>query len=161
RLTGHRGAVQELVYSADGKLLATAGFDTTILLWDLSGGHDLSTADAPAPRPVDSLWTDLAAGSAALAFQARGRLTADPDRAIDVLKKSLPPARRLTIDPKAIHQMILELDSPKFRVRETANHALELLGKAALPELQKALATAVSLEAQQRLEKMITRLEQE
>jgi WD40 repeat protein len=38
-LRGHRGRIFTLVFSADGKRLASGSEDTTALLWDLTGQH--------------------------------------------------------------------------------------------------------------------------
>ena len=43
RFEGHPGPIQAAALSPDGRLAATAGQDTTILIWDLTGAR-------PAPR---------------------------------------------------------------------------------------------------------------
>ncbi len=38
-LVGHRGTLRNAIFSPDGKFLATADFDATIILWDLNGSQ--------------------------------------------------------------------------------------------------------------------------
>ena len=47
-LKGHSGAVNSVTFSADGKLIATAGVDGTAKVWDAMTGSNLLTL------PVDS-----------------------------------------------------------------------------------------------------------
>ena len=43
QLAGHHNFVVKLAFSADGRLLASGGFDSTIKLWDVSTGQELRT----------------------------------------------------------------------------------------------------------------------
>jgi WD40 repeat protein len=38
-LTGHRGSITQLAYSKDGKRLASASSDSTVLIWE-TGAND-------------------------------------------------------------------------------------------------------------------------
>ena len=42
-LTGHTGYVQGVLWSADGRMLASCGDDNTIQVWDLQSGQHLQT----------------------------------------------------------------------------------------------------------------------
>ena len=47
-LAGHRGAVHDVVFTADGRQLVTAGTDTTLRLWDVATGACLRVLGKPA-----------------------------------------------------------------------------------------------------------------
>jgi WD40 repeat protein len=42
-LKGHTGHVDKLTFSADGKMLASGGWDTTVKLWDVATGKELAS----------------------------------------------------------------------------------------------------------------------
>jgi WD40 repeat protein len=46
-LRGHRGEVNSLAFTPDSKLLASAGSDQTIRLWDIVSGKNIATLRAP------------------------------------------------------------------------------------------------------------------
>ncbi|UUZ51520.1 hypothetical protein LP420_20485 [Massilia sp. B-10] len=45
RLEGHSAAINDVVYSPDGKLMATASSDQSVRLWDSESGALLQTMD--------------------------------------------------------------------------------------------------------------------
>jgi RNA polymerase sigma factor (sigma-70 family) len=150
---GHRGPVTALAVSGDGRRLVTAGWDTTILIWDLPalrGGPRVTRLDV---ADLPELWDDLAAGDVARAGRAVARLASDRGEAVSFLKERLRPASPL--DPKRLARLIAELDSEEFDVRENASAELEKLGEPAEPALRKALASGPSLEARKRLQTIL------
>jgi WD40 repeat protein len=70
RLTGHKAGVHALAFSPDGRILATAGIDSCIKLWDVITGNELTTfpsgdtlVKAIAFSP-DGAWLAFGAGEA-------------------------------------------------------------------------------------------------
>ncbi len=147
RLTGHRGAVTSLSFSADGRRLLSGSHDTTALLWDLDGGR---TDRLATTAEIEKLWADLAGEDAACAYAAIRTLAAVPNVAIPFLRKHLPPVP--AVDEKRVARLIADLDSDDFATRQRATADLEKLGEQALPAYRKALDGKPSLEMRRRLE---------
>jgi RNA polymerase sigma factor (sigma-70 family) len=151
-LTGHRGAVRLLTFSADGKALVSGSDDTTGLVWDLTGRLSAKgTWDRPPSAPdLDACWTALAGDDAKGAYAAVRKLAAWPDRAVPFLGERLRPVR--PADERRLAGLIADLDSNSFAARDNASRELEKLAEAALPAIRKALEGRAGPEARRRLE---------
>jgi RNA polymerase sigma factor (sigma-70 family) len=150
--TGHRGWVLALAFSPDGKKLVSGSLDTTGLVWKMP----------PLPRPqearltpadLEKLWDDLASADAKAAYQALAALAAAPRQAVSLLGEKLRPAA--APDPRRVAQLIADLDSKNFAARQKATAALEKLAELGAPRLRAALQKPLSLEAAQRIEKIL------
>jgi RNA polymerase sigma factor (sigma-70 family) len=155
QLKGHGGAVRSLAFSANGKQLISGSMDTTALVWDVSSRRQaISSSEAPLEgKDLDACWANLAAQDSAPAFAAQQQLSRHPSQAAALVKKLLPPAKGT--DPGRLAQLVADLDSPDFVIRQKATTALQELGEAAHPVLEKARSGAVSLEVRQRVDRLL------
>jgi hypothetical protein len=110
----------------------------------------LSEADLAA------LWRDLGSDDGERADRAIRTLNARPAYSIPLLKAKLRPAA--PIEGKLVTRLIGELGSDQFAMRQKANQELENMDEQAGPALRKALGEAATLEAKQRIEKLLARL---
>jgi WD40 repeat protein len=152
-LRGEQGIVRSLAFAPDGLRLASAGNDTTALVWDIAG------ASLKAPLSEQKLalaWTDLGADAVA-AYRAIRILGANPERSIPFLKKLLTPA--VGVDPQRLARLIGDLNSDRFHSRKKAAAELAGLGEAAEPGLRATLRGEVAIEARQRIERLLKALE--
>jgi WD40 repeat protein len=146
--------VNAMVFSPDGRALATGHGDGTILLWRV-----------PAPVP-DGPWSVGEAGAAwdalvdphpANAYPAVWQLTDYPAEAVRFLRGKaalVPPATADEMD-----KAITGLDSARFADREAASKRLRELGRAAEGPLRQALKRAPSPEQTARIEALLAALE--
>lgn len=148
-----QGWIGSLAFSPDGRTIASGGIDTTILLWDVTG---LRTQPAPAERnakDIDKLWTDLRGEDAPAAYKALWTLVALPQQSVPLLKEQVKPAAAL--EPRRFTQLIADLDSDRFAVRQKATEELENNIDLVESDLRKLLQGKPSLEVRQRVEKIM------
>lgn len=132
---------------------AAGSRDTTALIWDVRGLRQI-----PQPRPVagkglEHAWAALAENDAARAYQAIADLIAVPEEAVPFLQQHMKPPS--APDPQRLAQLVAELDSEEFAVRQKATDELQRLGDAAEMALRQTLAGNPSLELRQRVEPLL------
>jgi RNA polymerase sigma factor (sigma-70 family) len=156
RLAGHLpGEIGALAMSADGRTLASGGYDSQVLVWDLTGG--LGRAARPGPEQLRGAWERLRGADPQAAYLAMWAL-ASSDAATAFLRERLRPVARPSFE--RVRRLIAELDHKEFAVRERAEHELEDLGEVADTDLRQALPRAPSAEARRRLRDLIEAIEQ-
>jgi RNA polymerase sigma factor (sigma-70 family) len=157
--TGHRSHIRTGAFSADGKTLATGSADTTVLVWDLTGHFRdgrFQTVRLKAEE-LPGLWAALAEVDAARAFEALQTLAAAPEESVRFLAQQLRPVQEA--DPRRTEELLRDLDSNDFAVREKAAQQLEGLGAGAEPALRKALRGQPPPEVRRRVEQLLEAVE--
>jgi WD40 repeat protein len=144
-----------VAFAPDGLLLASAGGEVPVYVWDLRGRQA-----PPPPEPdaaaAEKLWRDLAA-DAATAYRAMQVLERHPAAAVRLFRGKVKPAA--TTDPAAVARWLADLDSPAYRVRAAAYRELAKAADRAGPPLRAAAARATSAEVRERLGVLLDRAE--
>jgi WD40 repeat protein len=151
------GAILALAFSPDGRLLASAGTDAQILVWNVTGrlldGH-LARLELT-KKQLDSAWVALAEEDPSKAHRAIWQLVSAPTQTVAYMKQRLPIAPAAEVQRFA--RWIGDLDSDAFPIREKAMLELERLGQAAIPHLRRALGQRTSAEMRWRLERLLAK----
>lgn len=156
-LKGHTATVNALAFAPGGKRLASASDDTTALLWDASKiARPVPVGNALKPGDLDNWWQALTDNDSARAFTAMRDFAATPKEAVAWLKSRIKPVAPL--DMKQVIELLKQLDSEKFAVRDRATAELLKMGEPLLPVLDKAMAGETSPEARLRLEQLRAKL---
>jgi WD40 repeat protein len=157
---GQGAVITALAFSPSGKRLASAGQDTTALIWDVSKvGRPALPAKAPkAPKAgdLDAWWRALAENDAAAAFAAMGALADVPQDAVTWLEARVKPAPPL--DMKRAMEQLRQLEDEQYDARERATAELKQLGEVASPLIDKMLAGQLNAETRRRLEQVRDKL---
>jgi hypothetical protein len=154
-LDGHSGEIRAVAFSQNGRLFATASYDSTVLIWDVTGRlqqGNLQPIQLPSTE-AEARWRDLADNDGVKAHRAAWELAAAGDRAVLFLKDRLHPVA--PPDPKHIARLISRLDSDEFADRQAAYADLKKLGELAQEQLSDTLKTNPSLEVRRRVEGLL------
>jgi hypothetical protein len=155
-----KGCSWPLAFSSDGKLLATRGDRLAAIVWPLVEDHDVAplSPDERGFGVPGKEWAELAGADAFRAHQTMRTLVADPGRAVSVLRERLMPAPDLS---RRFPQLLAELDSDEFEVRERASAELEKADRGVEAPLRRALEGALSGEQRRRVTALVERLDEQ
>jgi WD40 repeat protein len=161
-LRGHRGQINALKFSPDGRTLASASSDSSVLIWDVTGrlpwdsGGRLTSGDLTR-LAADLGGADLARGREARAYVAQRRLAARPAQAVAWLRRLLHPVP--AVDRARLDRLIADLGAADFAVRDKAADELRRLGEVAMPSLRAALRKPLPAEAARRAGQLVANWE--
>jgi WD40 repeat protein len=156
-LSGHAAAVTSLRFSPDARRLVSGSDDTTILSWDVSRWTAVAAKPVPLGTNAVKLWNDLADADAAKGCAAIGELLGSPKETVAFLRRDLRPADGA--GERKLLQLVTDLESDQFAVRQQATVQLQKLGFMAVSALEKALRGAPTLEKRRRVEQLLARLQ--
>jgi hypothetical protein len=137
-LTGHLAAIRALVFTPHGKQMIS--FDAEGVKQTWSTGQFRKAASMKLPTLTDSeledLWHDLAEADSFHTYRTMRHLSADPKRAVALLRRHVQPAP--AGDSARIAQLVNDLQNPSAAVRRKAMAELRKHGEAAYGALSQA-----------------------
>jgi len=157
-LRGHQSGVYALAFSPDGRSLVSQSWDTTALVWNLTAarGQPAPQITVLSPEELLTLWADLRRQDPEPAYPSLVKLLEAPEQVVPFLGEHLRPVP--VVAPKRIAELLTDLDSDDFAVRERATEELKRLGELAEEAVRKALEDRPSLEARRRLSEIVADL---
>lgn len=158
-LTGHRGWVGAVEFSADGRTLVSGSQDTSCIAWDMTREPYGAGRRAPgdggelSASGIASRWDVLRDRDAAKAYRAMWELIGAGDKCVAFLREQLRPVP--TADARQIARWIGELDHAHYQTREKATTALTQVADQAESALRTALVRTTSAEVRQRIRRVL------
>jgi RNA polymerase sigma factor (sigma-70 family) len=143
---GHRDRPTVLTFMPGGKLLS-GSVDTTVLAWDLRPPSTTSSVT------LEAAWNDLIKKEAAEVYKTEGRFLASSAETVKFLGEKIQPVK--APDENRVKQLIVELGSPEFKMREAASKSLSVLGQQVKPYLEDAAKSSSSPEVQGRVQRVL------
>ncbi len=149
-----QGVIAALAFSPDDRLLASGGLDGLVFIW--------KTPDRATRRPTltarrqEVLWDRLAA-DAPTAVAAMAELSHARAEAVAFLRERIGELFAGP-DPRRVEQLLIELDSDDFDIRQRAQRELASAGAAIEDRLHRALKSTSSPEARRRLQQLLAPL---
>ncbi|MCK4625494.1 MAG: hypothetical protein KAV00_09315, partial [Phycisphaerae bacterium] len=142
------------------RTLASAGADTTIILWNIDPWVCRSDRDKTSPLKMDAckpayLWDKLKGkeeSSDHNEYAIMWVLVRAGDKAVGLLDIFLKPVR---VNSESVKRLIADLDDDEYKVRKRASEELAGFGNAIDSDIREALKKPTSLEAKIRLEAVL------
>jgi hypothetical protein len=153
RLKGHKGQVQPVAFSPDGKSLYSGSADGALMAWDLQQLDIKLTSEKLGKRELESLRKDLESEDAVDAYNAIRTLKAYPEQAGTMLRDCVKPVA--PIEQKVLDGLLTDLGGDDFAKRKAAMSELEKLGELAEPALKRLLASKPKAELTQRVQEIL------
>lgn len=152
---GHVEQIRTAAFSPDGSKLVTAGDDTLVIVWDIAGAAGAKVA-ALDQRDLDAAWAGLAELEGDVGGRNIARLAMRPAESVPYLRQRL--ALLTEADRKHIDELVGQLDSDQFRLRDKAAKELSTIGEPAIPALTWAVEKPKSEEMRIQAEKLLKRI---
>jgi hypothetical protein len=153
KLVGDHGGSDEVLFSRDGRRLASGGGDGTVVLWDVTGAHLHEKG-----RKAEAVWEDLQAKDGATCYRAMWQLSDSAKETVAFLEGRLKPAVAPTTGQ--LEQLIAALDADKFEERRKASVDLENFGELAESALRTAAKKPASNEAARQYKDLLDKIQE-
>ena len=155
RFPGHTGNVNRLSWLSNDRLLSTSQ-DASGLIWDVAAVRSKLPTDSLSAANAERAADALGGPDGAAAYQEMARLVASPATAVTALRTRLKPVP--AADSVGVSDLIADLDSPQFAVRDRAGAQLARFGDGVEGALRRALDGKLSAEARDRVERLLSGL---
>ncbi|WP_232069573.1 hypothetical protein [Gemmata massiliana] len=139
-----------LTWSPDCRLLAIAGPDGGLSVWDVTKLGEPVATDGPA---LEKAWVTLASNDARIGFVALRTILTSEDTGVALLKSKL--AAVPAVDAKRLAALLTDLTSEDFPTREAAMTELKKLGRLAAPVMRVYMKAPKSPEGAQRVGELL------